>query len=285
MAATFKLFPPNGYCRRVTFPSAPDLSAINEVVDEMVDTPAERRYLTYIDSEGDDVVIKTSRDVAEAVRDAREAGARAAPGSGGVRSIRVHIRVPRGTPSCGRARYVRATTGPSCGGRSRRGLFAHPAQLPSELREVAHVLSAFFPGVLVCSPDDDDAPAVAKGDTEERAEAKKTEQATGERGEVAEARSDDAAAETPSSPPPRPADSAVVEALGTTVTPREPAPAAKEATRDSQQPSASASAMSAKAALLRDMGFEIPLDVARNMVAEMGGRMDLIVRALVANSK
>merc|ERR1712224_1165903 len=43
--------------------------------------------------------------------------------------------------------------------------------------------------------------------------------------------------------------------------------------------------LSAKVKLLRDMGFNLPTSVARNMIEEMGGRMDLIVRALVSNSK
>jgi len=39
-----------------------------------------------------------------------------------------------------------------------------------------------------------------------------------------------------------------------------------------------------KVRLLREMGFALPESAARNMIREMGGRMDLIVRALVANS-
>lgn len=44
-------------------------------------------------------------------------------------------------------------------------------------------------------------------------------------------------------------------------------------------------AVSIKVKLLEEMGFNIPTSIAENLIKELGGRMDLIVRALVANSK
>lgn len=44
-------------------------------------------------------------------------------------------------------------------------------------------------------------------------------------------------------------------------------------------------AIIAKVQLLAEMGFDLPADIATNMIKELGGRMDLIVRALVANGK
>ena len=43
--------------------------------------------------------------------------------------------------------------------------------------------------------------------------------------------------------------------------------------------------ISAKVQLLAEMGFDLPADIAASMIRELGGRMDLIVRALVANGK
>lgn len=42
--------------------------------------------------------------------------------------------------------------------------------------------------------------------------------------------------------------------------------------------------ITAKVKLLQDMGFGLSEAAARSMLTEMGGRLDLIVRALVANS-
>merc|ERR1712070_608225 len=39
-----------------------------------------------------------------------------------------------------------------------------------------------------------------------------------------------------------------------------------------------------KAELLKEMGFNLPRDMAHNMIRKLNGRMDLVVRALVANN-
>lgn len=69
----------------------------------------------------------------------------------------------------------------------------------------------------------------------------------------------------------------------------EPAKALAEkiATSSAQQQVATSSVndVSTKVQLLEEMGFRLPKDIATKMIKEMGGRMDLIVRALVANSK
>lgn len=271
MTTTFKLFLPTGDCRRVTFDSVPELAAINELVDGMVEATSDRRQLTYVDSEGDRVVIKTSRDVTEAVHDAREAGAK---------TIKIYIR-PR--DRCGAnkngdgsgnkkhpgARRFRA--GP-WRGRCGRGLFAHPAEVSGEWREIADVIGAIFPGLFVApSRDTDDASNGHNDNTDEATTSTEStetstqaEKRTPESAEKSKPASQDPVQSVPGSDP------AVNEQVESQVS-------SDAATVDKD--------LDAKATLLREMGFEIPLDVARNMISEMGGRMDLIVRALVANQK
>merc|ERR1719223_200031 len=62
---------------------------------------------------------------------------------------------------------------------------------------------------------------------------------------------------------------------------REPKKKAEDSAVDEPKPDA----IDDKLKLLKEMGFELPQDVARNMIRELNGRMDLIVRALVANQK
>jgi len=68
----------------------------------------------------------------------------------------------------------------------------------------------------------------------------------------------------------------------------EPAPEVKHEVKDDNnddQPKPKTDNIDDKLNLLKEMGFEIPKDVAQNMIRELNGRMDLIVRALVANQK
>jgi len=81
MSVTFKLQSPHGLCSRITFPSAPELSALTKVAENLVQGESNR--LLYRDSEGDWVLITSSSDVAEVVKDAQQAGAT---------TVKVHVR-------------------------------------------------------------------------------------------------------------------------------------------------------------------------------------------------
>jgi len=276
MTTTFKVFKPNGECRRVTFPSIPELAAINEFVDSMVEATADRRHLTYVDSEGDRVVIKTSRDVKEAARDAQQARAK---------TIKIHVRTLRQGGKCGGPRHQ----GGPCGrGRSLRGLFAHPAEVAGEFRDIAHALDAIFPGVFgsSVSPDSsvdesaESAEAAAPPSSEADAPAEKAAPVEAEKAAPVEAEKAAPTAASPSEADESGSQSSSRACEASSEEAKEESPAAPSPPATSEEDD-----LGAKAALLRDMGFELPLDVARNMITEMGGRMDLIVRALVANSK
>jgi len=335
---TFKFFTPRGDCRRVTYEDVPELATINELVDGMVEG---RRSLSYRDSEGDVVLLKTSRDVVEAVKDANDSG---------VKSIKVQIRLVRECPRkngsnaataatanssnnnnrnhCGnawrRANYHRF--GPQWGRCWSRGLFGHPHRINIDLdgisEEVEEICKHFAPffGIHVNDTDDnaDQAEKEAKKEPGERESSvsgtrspKDDEHPPVSQSEETSEKVQDTKEAVPApanpvneppafaSPSPVPtieenvvAGNSHASASGFTFVESEPQNddetedvEAKQKAKDENDDQSKPGAMEEKLKLLKEMGFEIPQDVARNMIRELNGRMDLIVRALVANQK
>jgi len=333
---TFKFFSPRGDCRRITYDVTPELATINELVDGMVEG---RRLLTYRDSEGDVVLLKTSRDVAEAVNDARNSGAK---------SIKVQIRLvrecPRNSDSKATAANQNNRNKNHCGGAARRsschrtagapqwgrcwsrGLFGHPHRISVDLEgvsdEVEEIVKNFGPffGIHVHNADEaDQAKKEAAGESASdvhpspKGESESTQETAGKGEDIPTAESvvttpvDGAKIEAMETTPVKEAvvtssqvpttieesvapENADVSTSGFTFVENEPendeteVAAPQTATRKKDQ-EGKPDPMDEKLTLLKEMGFELPQDVARNMIRELNGRMDLIVRALVANQK
>lgn len=331
---TFKFFNPRGECRRVTYEDTPGLATIDKLVDSMVQG---RRLLTYRDTEGDFVLLKTSRDLVEAVSDAK---------TNGSKSIRVQIRLVRECPRnnkenatpannnnnnksssrnhCGpRVNCHRPTGGPQwirCWG---QGLFGHPHRISLDLEgvadEVDDVFKHFAPlfGIRVKHTGGaDKAEARNEAAAERRAsgtdeypskdENEHSHEAQETNKQVEETAKVESVASTPEDEAvPAPTIEATIEPQAASgeagsgftfveneqegneaeeAAAPEPERKATDNTTKDGEPTPE-DAVDEKLKLLKDMGFELPKDVARNMIKEMNGRMDLIVRALVANQK
>merc|ERR1712070_17878 len=274
---TFKFYAPDGACRRFTFEAVPELAAVNELVDTLVESPVENRRLFYLDSDNDRVVIKTSRDLVEAVRDVQSTGAS---------SVKIHIRVQ---PQVQHQRKTKTTTNGSRPCRSwgwqyhypRSGLFVHPGttwklghQWDDIGADVLKDLNDIFPDFFRrCDISNDERSTSPGAEAEKRAEdptpvnsEKKQEDAptapsTSTTDATAEESDESRAQVTSGNQPPGSSES-------------EPVTAAHE-----KEAGISEDELTSKATLLKEMGFDIPVDVAKNMIVELNGRMDLIVRA------
>jgi len=330
---TFKFFSPRGDCRRVTYEDLPELATINELVDGMVEG---RRTLSYRDSEGDIVLLKTSRDVVEAVKDAKDSGAK---------SIKVQIRLvrecPRNTGSkaaavnennsnhrnqCGAGRRASNCHRPQWGRcwSAGRGLFGYPhprinIDLEGVSDEVDELVKHFAPlfGIHMMNETDGGGEKAKKAAGERASSGSQNQppkedehpaasqpQETAQ--QVEETKTPDSAPATPvnesaaASPSPVPTIEESVKAENPdasgftfvengpqddkaeeTLAPPEPKQNATDVNDDQPKPDA----MDEKLKLLKEMGFDLPESVAKNMIRELNGRMDLIVRALVANQK
>jgi len=317
---TFKFFSPRGDCRRVTYDDVPELATINDLVDSMVEG---HRSLSYRDSEGDVVLLKTSRDVVEAVKDANDSGAK---------SIKVHIGLIR---ECPRKNETKSATANNCNknrnpcvGAGRRvnyqrpqwvrcwsrGLFGHPHRvsidledISDELKEISKHLAPFF-GIYIHDADNGADSEEAKKQAVERAssdsdhppskddEHSPVSQPEESTQQVKETKKE--ASDFPSMPPVPTIEEGVVaenpdvsKGSGFIFVENEPQNDETEEVelkydaKDDDEDQSKPGAMDDKLKLLKEMGFEIPQDVARNMIRELNGRMDLIVRALVANQK
>jgi len=333
---TFKFFSPRGDCRRVTYEDLPELATINELVDGMVEG---RRTLSYRDSEGDIVLLKTSRDVVEAVKDAKDSGAK---------SIKVQIRLVRECPrntggkaaaataanannsnhrnQCGAGRRANNCHRPQWGRcwSAGRGLFGYPhprinIDLEGVSDEVDELVKHFAPlfGIHMMNETDGGGEKAKKAAGERASSGSQNQppkedehpaasqpQETAQ--QVEETKTPDSAPATPvnesaaASPSPVPTIEESVKAENPdasgftfvengpqddkaeeTLAPPEPKQNATDVNDDQPKPDA----MDEKLKLLKEMGFDLPESVAKNMIRELNGRMDLIVRALVANQK
>lgn len=283
------------------------MAAINDVVNDMVKSPAADRHLFYIDSEGDRVGIQSTRDVVEAVRDARLVRAPC---------IKIYIQSRRspGTKDGGKGKKCnRPSCGPSWDGWSwaspRHSIYRQRSSHHG--KEVVDLINSFgdlfFPGIRLVTyhttddtsdqhSDDSTTEANSAQDGVKDADDKGT--LTGEPvsfGEVSGASPSTTVNETDQvdekqmaqTTPIHHEDVAAVDGTNFTFVEREndDVVARGKASSDVNKAKASVAELDSKAAMLKEMGFDIPVDVARNMIEEMGGRMDLIVRALVANNK
>lgn len=282
---TFKIFKPNGDCRRVTFDTVPELSALNEIVDGLVDQ--ETRDLIYMDSEGDRIVIKSSRDVAEAVRDADATNAK---------TVKIWIRFHQkhGTAGpCGRgAARTNNKNRRRCGG----GLFAHPGWVghcgfSSDFNnDVNEILGALFPGFFIHSPHhgrnkESGNAESASSDGEAKEDSSNTTNDSKEDVTAAASTSQNYTHQSEDEKTPFVTPPVEAEQQDAKVEVKE---VVKDTMPKSDIPSKASKGedeLKSKVTMLREMGFELPDEVARNMINELGGRMDLIVRALVANNK
>lgn len=328
-ACTFKLFKSNGDCRRVRFNDTPKLDEINRLIDGIVCASSEQRSLTYIDSEGDRVIIKSPRDLCEALRDANESSAE---------TIKLYIsnhhykRYASQRPCNGdrdpppQQQNQRQREG--CGdgqrrpagrcGRGRGSLFFHPFWGPvwGEGRgrsdwdliaeDMTEVMSQLFPGFAHCraanekkgeadeaSKKPSEAPAAQEGDGDNGALFEKPDR------DVQEGQRNPASVDVPAAEP-QDEQAMDVPSDGENQDQDRPNGTVDKQNVDNHNPnsnpnpqhasptipsSTSGNDVDVKANLLREMGFDIPLEVARNMIVELGGRTDLVVRALVANQK
>merc|ERR1712070_114357 len=257
---TFKFYAPDGACRRFTFEAVPELAAVNELVDTLVESPVENRRLFYLDSDNDRVVIKTSRDLVEAVRDVQSTGAS---------SVKIHIRVQ---PQVQHQRKTKTTTNGSRPCRSwgwqyhypRSGLFAHPGttwklghQWDDIGADVLKDLNALFPKFFRrCDISSDEQSTGAGGETEKRAEAPTPVDS--------EKKQEDT---TPTSPSTSTTDAAAKESDESQLTSGTQPPASFEsepaatAAHEKEAGIISEDELTRKAALLKELGFDIPVDV------------------------
>jgi len=398
MPVTFKLQSPHGICRRATFPSAPELSALAEVAESMVQANDHR--LLYRDSEGDWVLITSSSDVADTVKDAQHTGAA---------TVKVYVRPcfkkhqkPQPSSTTGAAARSKPHRRPcrvfasnplgTWGGLHRWALA--PFHQPPLRRSfvsfdhhdhggTANDIEEIFDTVYrIFFPNEDSEAAAAEESKESKAEESKAEKTKADESKADESNADESNAVesdadelnaemsktyrttgTSSHQNDNGADtggnqkkgateeiddddhhndsdadsqkglgqlreasqghhqanasevadeeSNEEDAVPSTTTGRvgvnehgKPNPVAAddfvevvapkpEEVQDHHETSTTTNSAStpegnsvdAKVKLLRDMGFEMPTGVARNMIKEMGGRMDLLVRALVANGK
>lgn len=299
-AITFKIIKPNSDCRRVTFNAVPELAAINEVVDGLVDFDS--RELVYVDSEGDRIIVKSSRDVQEAVRDAEATNAK---------TVKLWIRRNQAGAgrACGRGAAKASSKDnnqrqrPRCG----RGLFRHPGwvQYGFEFNDdVADILEAFFPRCFISRPhcekrtSDNDVPTSPTQDSGKDSNDSKndsrddsntsSESPKGSASEAGTSSIDDLKSEVNGAEEEQQVTTApLVEAKQHNATVHVDE-VVEDAVPESDIPSQeqeNENDLNSKVSMLREMGFDLPDDVAKNMIRELNGRMDLIVRALVANNK
>jgi len=315
---TFKFFSPNGDCRRKTFDRLPDLSSVNAFLDGIENAPpVDCRLLSYIDSEGDRIVISTSQDISEAVKDADASGQK---------TIKVQIRrIAKGGSKTNNPHSWCRTRSWQCHphwSTSGHPIYGFHVGFRDNVNDLCDLINAFFPACAkdtkgkekenapANSPVDSSVDTTKKSAENEKSASHKDDTTAGDK-----VGKDSAGYKNEASSPRRSDNSTHSENLNTRLEHQQhgqedstrSSPAADssfmfvdrqldngsesddrgKATDDkvAAQPDSKHLDLDGKAKLLREMGFEVPLDVAKEMIAEMGGRMDLIVRALVTNNK
>lgn len=301
---TFKFFTPNGDCRRVTFYTVPDFDTVSKLIDGFSDTKSsDRRQMSYVDSEGDHIIIESSQDLSEAAKDATESGKKTI-------KIQIHHQVTKGgnKASARRQRSCRVGGPFSLGPRYYHHIFGNPFHTRVDvLDSVDELFDALFSqcsaststgGVRSC---DDKKDKSEEKDTTKQASSPQPKQedvsTSNDTSRDVVANIDEIQKEEPPTITTTSSDFVHVDVQPNnddSERQRAPASAATdqaEATKgssnheDDDGVAIESVDYDAKVRLLGEMGFDIPCDVAKEMISEMGGRMDLIVRALVANSK
>jgi len=271
MSTVFKFFRPNGDCRRVSFQAVPSIEDVNSLVKELVpwgrvgSGGATSWKLSYTDSEGDAVLITTSEDLVEAASDAKASGAK---------SVKVVVR--RADGGCG-ARAGRG--GARCrGSRLLSAWKPHEmavdlSALPDEWKAIVKHWHTACGGFSIINDD--------------AVEGESSSVATSQPSAPEKAYTTASAAKTPKED-----DTVAATSAASTLPTTSPQPqecrftfAEREQVSADSESASSSDEIERKAELLKEMGFSLPRDVAHNMIKELNGRMDLIIRALVANSQ
>jgi len=276
MTPTLKVYTPGGACQVAPKELAHDLHGINGMIDKLVKAKADRRILWHLDQEGDKVVVQNSEDLAYALGEASKAG----------KSCRLYVTPHHGCSSASRWALLAPLAALSLflGAGPLLCLGCHLAVIGLLLCASSRVLggcgrwrqrrrhegachgaktSCRRPPLVIIKPLHSASDAHS---SKERVEDSSSPEVTSG-GEHA------GNSATPSAPPPGDAFAGVDPETVSSKPMAEPALSARE--------------IKEKVHLLRgELGFdELSEEAAAKMIVELGGRMSLIVRALVSNHK